>query len=222
MASVSDLSVMLFPWGLERPSVPEIVEAAKLAEDLGFYSVTMPTHMTLPPGWLFETYQNQDVLDALAIVPVIAAATKRIKIALMAMSPYSIHPVYAAMAAATLAELHPGRIVLSLGVGAPGDLAAAGIETPKPLQTLEEAIDICRGLFAGDAVTHAGEVFRLSGRRLEGGSCVVPIVLAASGPRMLELAGGRADGVIVSGATSVPFVRWCRERSGPDVTLMGT
>ena len=50
---------MLFPWGLERPTVPAIVEAAKLAEDLGFYSVTLPTHMTLPPGWLFETDQNQ-------------------------------------------------------------------------------------------------------------------------------------------------------------------
>ena len=55
MASISDVSLMLFPWGLQRPSVPEIVEAAKLAEDLGFYSVTLPTHMTLPPGWLFET-----------------------------------------------------------------------------------------------------------------------------------------------------------------------
>ena len=86
----------------------------------------------------------------MALAATALAATGRIKIALMAMSPYSINPIYAAMAAATLAELHPGRVVLSLGVGAPGDLAAAGIETPRPLATLEDAIDTCRALFAGD------------------------------------------------------------------------
>lgn len=184
-----------------------IADQARAAEDGGAATLWIATHLYLR--------------DPVALAATALAATKRIKIALMAMSPYSIHPVYAAMAAATLAELYPGRIVLSLGVGAPGDLAAAGIETPRPLQTLEEAIDICRGLFAGEAVTHVGEVFRLSGRRLEAGSCEVPIVLAASGPRMLGLAGARADGVIVSGATSVPFVRWCLDRSGRDVAAYG-
>jgi len=184
-----------------------ITDQAMAAEDGGAETLWIATHLYLR--------------DPVALAATALAATKRIKIALMAMSPYSIHPVYAAMAATTLAELYPGRVVLSLGVGAPGDLAAAGIEAPRPLQTLGEAIDICRGLFAGDAVTHAGEVFQLSGRRLAGGPCKIPIVLAASRPRMLELAGACADGVIISGATSVPFVRWCCERSGTDATAYG-
>ncbi len=184
-----------------------IADQARAAEDGGATALWIATHLYLR--------------DPVALAATALAATRRIKVALMAMSPYSIHPVYAAMAAATLAELHPGRIILSLGVGAPGDLAAAGIETPRPLQTLAEAIEICRALFAGEAVTHAGEVFRLSGRRLEGAPCDIPIVLAASGPRMLELAGAHGDGVIVSGATSVPFVRWCLERSGGDVDAYG-
>ena len=184
-----------------------IADQARAAEDGGAATLWIATHLYLR--------------DPVALAAVALAATKRIKVALMAMSPYSIHPVYAAMAAATLAELHPGRIILSLGVGAPGDLAAAGIETPRPLRTLEEAIDICRTLFAGEALTHAGEIFRLSGRRLEGAPCDVPIVLAASGPRMLELAGARADGVIVSGAASVPYVQWCLERSGREVASYG-
>ena len=184
-----------------------IADQARAAENGGVATLWIATHLYLR--------------DPVALAATALAATTRIKIALMAMSPYSIHPIYAAMAAATLAELHPGRVVLSLGVGAPGDLAAAGIETPKPLQVLEETIDICRGLFAGDAVTHAGEAFCLSGRRLEGAPCDVPIVLAASGPRMLELAGARADGVICSGATSVPFVRRCLDRSGRDITTNG-
>ncbi|HZB92714.1 MAG TPA: LLM class flavin-dependent oxidoreductase [Stellaceae bacterium] len=48
------------------------------------------------------------------------------------MSPYAVHPVYAAMAAATLDEYFPGRVQLCFGVGAPRDLEAAGIEAPQP------------------------------------------------------------------------------------------
>lgn len=184
-----------------------IADQARAAEDGGAATLWIATHLYLR--------------DPVALAATALTATRRIKVALMAMSPYSIHPVYAAMAAATLAELHPGRIVLSLGVGAPGDLAAAGIAAPKPLRTLEETIDICRALFAGAAVSHAGEAFRLSGRRLEGAPCDVPIVLAASGPRMLELGGARADGVLVSGATSVKFVHWCRQRWGGEVDGYG-
>ena len=40
------------------------------------------------------------------------AATSKIRIALMAMSPYSTHPVYIAMAAASLEEKYPGRVIL--------------------------------------------------------------------------------------------------------------
>ena len=184
-----------------------ISEQARAAEDGGAATLWIATHLYLR--------------DPVALAATALAATSRLKVALMAMSPYSIHPVYAAMAAATLDELYPGRIVLSLGVGAPGDLAAAGIETPKPIQTLDESIRICGALFAGEAAEHAGEVFRLTGRRLEGGPCEIPIVLAASGPRMLELSGTRADGVIISGATSVPFVQWCLDRSGREIDSHG-
>jgi 5,10-methylenetetrahydromethanopterin reductase len=39
----------------------------------------------------------------------------------------------------------------------------------------------------------------------------VPVMLAASGPQMLALAGAAADGVVISATTSVPFIRWCLE-----------
>ncbi len=150
--------------------------------------------------------------DPVTLAAAALAATERLEIALMAMSPYALHPVHAAMAAATLDELHPGRVVLSLGVGAPGDLAAAGIATPHPARTLSEAIAVCRTLFAGEAVAHDGAVFRLSGRGLASGAHAVPIILAATGPRMLALAGSRADGVLISGAVSVPHMRRCLAR----------
>ena len=151
--------------------------------------------------------------DPITTAATALAATTRVRVALMAMSPYSVHPVFIAMTAAALHELHPGRVTLCLGVGAPGDLAAAGIAAPKPLTTMRETIDICRLLFAGETIRHEGDVFKVSGRRLASAPCSIPIVLAASGPQMLELAGAVADGVLISAATSVPFVRWCLDQA---------
>jgi len=136
------------------------------------------------------------------------SATQRITGALMSISPYVMHPVQVAMAAASLNEHFPGRICLCLGAGAPGDLDAAGVPRPKPVATLAESLEIAKSLLSGDVINHQGQQFRVTGRSLEVGPQVVPIVLAATGPRMLQLAGRHADGVLLSAATSVEFVRW--------------
>ena len=147
--------------------------------------------------------------DPVALAAAALTATPRLGVALMALSPYAVHPVYAAMAAATLDEMFPGRVQLCLGVGAPRDLAAAGIEAPRPVATLTEAIAIARALLAGETVAFAGERFRVEGRCLASGARPVPIALAASGPRMLELAGKAADSVLISSASAPEFVGWC-------------
>src|SRR2546422_981227 len=81
------------------------------------------------------------------------------------------------------------------------DLKAAGIGAPRPLKTIAEAIAICRSLLAGEMTEFKGQVFEVSGRRLAGGARNVPIVLAASRPNMLRLAGRATDGVLISAAT---------------------
>lgn len=147
--------------------------------------------------------------DPIATAALALQATSRIKVALMAISPYAMHPVHAAMAAGTLDEMFPGRVILCLGVGAPGDRAAAGIDNPKPVATLGEAIPLCRALLSGETVRHDGQIFQVAGRRLINGAGRVPVMLAASGPQMLALAGRLADGVVISATTSVPFIQWC-------------
>jgi 5,10-methylenetetrahydromethanopterin reductase len=131
---------------------------------------------------------------------------------LMAMSPYTVHPVHATMAAATLDEYFPGRVQLCFGAGAPRDLEAVALIAEQPLATLRESIEISRTLLAGDAIAFEGRRFRISGRRLAMGARRVPIKLAASGPRMLELAGEISDGVVLSAAASPEFVRWSLDR----------
>lgn len=139
------------------------------------------------------------------------AASRELKLTLMAVNPFTMHPVQAAMAAATLDEYFPGRVSLCLGVGAPADLRAVGIETPKPVRALREALQLVRALLDGETVHFEGQTYRASGRRLATGARAVPLVLAASGPQMLALAGEMADGVLLSGGSSVEFVRWSLE-----------
>lgn len=178
-----------------RASLQEFVAQARAAEAGGASTVWVACHLFLR--------------DPITAAHAALAATTRIRVALMAMSPFSVHPVYIAMAAASLDELFPGRVVLCLGAGAPGDLAAAGIQAARPLAALRESIAICRALFAGADPAHHGEVYQVAGRRLPNPTERVPIVLAASGEKMLELAGASADGVLLSAATSPAFIRWC-------------
>jgi len=147
--------------------------------------------------------------DPLALAGAALARDPRIDVALMAMSPLTMHPAQLAMNAATLDELYPGRIALCLGVGAPADLASVGLAAEKPLGPVREAIRITRALLAGETVTLQGESFSVQGRRQINAPRAVPIMLAASGPKMLELAGAEADGVLLSAGTSVEFIRWC-------------
>jgi 5,10-methylenetetrahydromethanopterin reductase len=150
--------------------------------------------------------------DPITVSAMALAATETLKIALMAVSPFAMHPVHIAMSAATLDQYFPGRVELCLGVGAPLDLKAAGIDAEHPLPVLREAIKVIRALLMGETVHFQGDRFRLSGRRLSSGKRQVPIILAASRPKMLELAGTEADGVLISAATSPGFVRWTLDR----------
>lgn len=183
-----------------RAPIADIAAQAQAAEAGGATTLWIACHLFL---------RDPVTTAALAL-----AATKKIKIALMALSPYSTHPVYIAMAAASLDEMYPGRVILCLGSGAPADLMAAGIDSPKPLVAIGEAVKICRQLFAGEMADFHGQMFNVEGRRLVNGGRAIPIVLAASRPNMLRLAGRQTDGVLISAATSPPFVKACLDQVG--------
>lgn len=177
-----------------RNPMPVLREQARIAEEAGAGSFWVSSHLFLR--------------DPFTMAATVLAATARARAALMAVSPHVMHPVHMAMAAATLDELAPGRVVLCVGTGAPGDLADAGVAPRAPLRALTETIEVVRALLAGEPVTYRGELFQVNGRRLGTGRREVPVLLAAARPRTLELAGAIADGVLLSSASSVEFVRW--------------
>ncbi len=176
-----------------RDSPPGFEEKVTAGERYGAKAVWIANH-------LFQR-------DPITLAAMSLARTKRMGVTLMAMSPLTVHPVQAAMAAATLDEFFPGRVTLCLGLGAPADFKSIGIAAKNPLRLMREALEMSRALLAGDMVGVDGKFFHVRARRLAIGARPVPLVLAASGPRMLELAGAVADGVLLSAGTSVEFLK---------------
>jgi len=180
-----------------RTAMPALLDQARRAEAQGAATLWISDHLFLR--------------EPFATAAAVLAVTTRVRVALMAVSPHVVHPVQIAMAAATLDELAPGRIILCLGTGAPRDLADAGVAA-RGLRALRETVALVRALLTGETVDHDGDVFRVRGRALATGRRAVPIFLAASGPQTLALAGAVADGVVLSSTSSVEFVRWSLEQ----------
>jgi 5,10-methylenetetrahydromethanopterin reductase len=101
---------------------------------------------------------------------------------------------------ATLASVGPGRVVLGLGAG---DSAVFPLGfRPSKIADLRSAIDALRRLLRGETVSWPGGTLQLPFTP----DPAPPLYLSASQPRMLELAGEVADGVIVMGVANRDFI----------------
>src|SRR5579859_774461 len=169
MASPHELGLLLLP---ERP-VPQLVERARRAEALGYDAVWVADEKFYRDPWV--------VLSAIAL------ATEKVRLGTGVTEPYARHPGLLAMAAATLAELAPGRVVLGLGAGGPG-FPPMGVERRHPARAIPEAVAIVRSLLAGERVDFAGEVMSFRGGSLNFETRELPIYVAARGRRMLAAA----------------------------------
>ena len=161
-------------------------ELASLAEDLGYETVWVP---------------EGGGRDALSQLAAIAMTTRRIKLGTGILPVFSRTPMLTAMSAAGLAAVSQGRFILGLGVGhRPAVEHGHGIAFDRPMARLRETITIVRRLLLGEAVTHQGRVFRVqnAGVGETGSAQPAPIYIAALGPRMLELGGEVADGVLLN------------------------
>ncbi len=156
-----------------------------------------------------------DLLYQPPVVPLALAAqaTRRIALGPAALNPFTLHPVEIAGQIATLDLLSDGRAWLGLTRGA--WLEDVGVRQDDAVGRMREAIDIVERLLAGDAAGFDGRHFRLRpGQRLR--YVVrrprVPLLVGGWGPRMLALAGERADEVKVGGSANPDVVAPVRER----------
>jgi len=137
--------------------------------------------------------------DALSLCHPVAAATSRVRVGTAVANAALRPPVLTAKTAAQLDQAAAGRFVLGLGVANSVLNSRFGIPPFAPLPMIEEYVGVVRAVLAGEA-GYDGNVFRTGLVPLDCPPVRVnlPVYLAALGPRMLELAGRIADGVILN------------------------
>ncbi len=118
----------------------------------------------------------------------------------------------AAMDAAMLHRLFPGRVSIGVGHGLPSWMRQTGVAVESPVTLLREYLTALRALLAGDRVIAEGRYVRLDDVVLEWPLASAPMILAgAIGPRTLRLSGECADGTVLVAGTGPDGVRRARE-----------
>lgn len=141
--------------------------------------------------------------DCFVLQGLIAAATDRVHIGSMVTNPYSRHPAVLAGALATLQEVSGGRMFLGIGVGA--GLEDLGIDYPRPVLAMREAVMAIRGLLTGERVELEGQMFPVKGASLiRPPEVPVPISIGTRSRQMMQLTGELADIALVGARHFTP------------------
>lgn len=167
----------------------EGMKLAQYAEKKGFEAV-----------WQAE---SRLVRDAIVPMAAFAAVTERIKVGSGVINNWTRNIGLLAATFLTLDDLAPDRIIC--GIGAWWDPLATnvGIERRKPLVAMRETIEVMRRLLHMENVTFEGEFHKVKGIELDvvhgrREPRHVPIMIGATGLKMMELAGEIADGAVLN------------------------
>jgi 5,10-methylenetetrahydromethanopterin reductase len=184
-----EFGVGLFP----TEPLPKMVQLAKVTEELGY------SHIWVGDSHLIwrEAYVNMAAM---------ALSTTRVKLGTGVTNPLTRHPSVVASAYATLEEYAPGRTIVGIGLG-DSSVETMGMK-PAKLSYFEKTMAQMRQLLDGQEVQlETGKIHLLHPCKNK-----VPIYVAASGPKMLELSGRIADGIIVLVGVADEYIAHAKER----------
>jgi len=177
------------------------------ADDLGFESFYVPEHVALYPGARVgdvEFAPDLEIADPLECLAFVAASTTTILLGTGVLLLPFHHPVVLAKRLATLDVLSSGRMRLfTIGVSSlPGEAAAVGVDFATRGRRADEAIDVLRALWAGDAAgaSFHGEFYSFEHvtsypKPLQ----MLPIHVGGSSAPAARRAGRRGDGFFAGG-----------------------
>ncbi len=177
----------------------DLVRNVKRAEQAGFDFAAISDHFF---PWLEE--QGHAPL-AWAVLGAAAGATSRIGLMTAVTCPtMRYHPAIIAQGAATVALLSRDRFTLGLGAGERLNEHIIGQGWPGRIERHErfaEALDIIQGLLSGKLKNYRGRHLQFDHAWLfDRPERKVPVIVAAGGPDAAQMAGRKADGLIVTEA----------------------
>lgn len=184
-------------------TLPELADLASRCEDAGFTGIGVPDHH----------HTGRDAYLALAAM---AGRTGSVRLYPATSNTVTRHPIVLASLVNSLDELAPGRALLSV---APGFLSVEKAGQPRATrERLRSVVPALRGLLGEGSARLDGQELELTHR-----PAGAQVLLLASGPRLLELAGEVADGVMMlvglhpdSVAAAREHVRRGAKRAGRD------
>nr|AIQ77673.1 hydride transferase II [Nocardioides sp. JS1661] len=184
---------------------PELIEVAELAAQQ------------------FETVWVTDQLQSRGVAAILGAVAARTGagVGTAVTFPFGRNPLEQASTMATLAEFMPPGRRVSMGIGVGGGLVSALMDRQSPVESVAELIRICRVLWSGGQVRVGDYPLTCERLRLRPDAKAdfawvdhadVRVVVAGAGPKVLEMAGELADGVIC--ASNFPAHSLAAFRSG--------
>ncbi len=155
--------------------VPPVVDAARLAEDLGFDGAWVGDHLWGHAPWL----------DATAALAAAAAVTNHLKLGFSVMLLALRPPAWAAKQIQTIDALSGQRLTVGVGVGGeyPEEFEAAGVAVDQRGKRVDEALSVLPDLLLGRRVDYDGDTLAVHAS---------PLAPAMARPPRI-LIGGRGD-----------------------------
>jgi F420-dependent oxidoreductase-like protein len=146
-------------------------------------------------GFAFYSLPNIFGHDAISALSIAGRETRRIELATGVTPSPPRHPFAIAQQALTAQAACNGRFVLGIGLSHKIVIEnMLGLSYDKPAKQMREYLEVLMPLAQGKPAAFQGDLYRVNGALQVADGAPVPVVVAALGPKMLEVTGRLADG----------------------------
>ncbi len=147
--------------------------------------------------------ESRLVRDAIVPMAAYAAVTAKLKVGSGVINNWTRNIGLLAATFLTLDDLAPDRMICGLGAWWDPLARNVGIDRRKPLTAMRETVEVLRRLLNMERVTFEGEFIQVNGIELDvvhgrREPRKVPIMIGATGPKMMELTGEISDGAVLN------------------------
>jgi probable F420-dependent oxidoreductase len=172
---------------LHTGEVPDVLEGARRAEELGFDAGWVGDHLWGHAPWL----------DATVALSAAAAVTERLTLGFSVMLLGLRPPAWAAKQIQSIDALSGGRLVLGVGVGGeyPEEFEAAGVDVGRRGKRVDETLSLLPDLLLGRRVDYEGETVAVHSNALAPAMQRLPrILIGGRGEAALRRTARFGDG----------------------------